>query len=133
MTILDQAAKFFREDDWAYLSAKDGTLVIPFAGENGRFTCYATSRENLDQFLFYAAVDEATPASRRAVMAEFVCRANYGMIIGNFELDMDDGEIRYKASADVEDVGLQPTMIRNLVYAACLTLDNYLPAIERIN
>ena len=29
-------------------------------------------------------------------MAEFVCRANYGLRDGNFELDVRDGELRYK-------------------------------------
>lgn len=133
MTLIEEAEKFFREDDWVYMRAEDGGLVLPFEGDNGRFTCYATAREGLDQFLFYAAVDDNTPEAHRATMAEFVCRANYGMILGNFEFDMNDGELRYKVSADVEDVGLHPTMIRNMVYAACLTLDNYLPAIKQIN
>lgn len=132
MTLLDEAARFFREDDWVYISA-EGSLVLPFEGEHGQFTCYAMTREDVDQFLFYAAVGENTPESRRATMAELLCRANYGLILGNFELDMDDGEVRYKASIDVEDVGLHQTTIRNMVYAACLTLDNYLPAIERVN
>jgi hypothetical protein len=30
----------------------------------------------------------------RAPPAEFITRANYGLIIGNFELDFEDGEIR---------------------------------------
>ena len=35
-------------------------------------------------------------------IAEFLTRTNYSMIIGNFELDFADGEIRYKTSIDVQ-------------------------------
>ncbi|MCL1912447.1 MAG: YbjN domain-containing protein [Eubacteriaceae bacterium] len=34
-----------------------------------------------------------------AKAAEFIARANYDMILGNFELDFHDGEVRYKTSA----------------------------------
>ncbi len=40
-------------------------------------------------------------------MAEFICRANYGLKNGNFELDMSDGEIRYKSYVDC--AGIMPT------------------------
>lgn len=36
-------------------------------------------------------------------MAEYLHRANYGLSIGNFELDVRDGEIRYKVSMNVQD------------------------------
>lgn len=42
-----------------------------------------------------------------AAMAEFVCRANYGLRNGCFELDMRDGEIRYRCYVDC--YGIMPT------------------------
>ena len=39
---------------------------------------------------------------QRQIVAELLARINYGLNIGNFELDMTDGEIRYKTSIDVE-------------------------------
>ena len=51
-----------------------------------------------DTYTVYAispvAADVSNP-EERAAMAEFICRANYGMRYGNFELDLRDGEIRY--------------------------------------
>jgi len=41
-------------------------------------------------------------SSKRGAVAEFINRANYGIIIGNFEMDFADGEIRYKTSIDVQ-------------------------------
>ncbi len=38
---------------------------------------------------------------RRNEMTEFICRANYGLRMGCFELDVDDGEIRFKINTPV--------------------------------
>ncbi len=65
-------------------------------------------------------------------MAEFLTRANYGLIIGNFELDFGDGEIRYKTSLDVEGDRLSQASIKQLVYTSVLTMDQYLPGIEAV-
>ena len=51
------------------------------------------------------------------------------MRIGNFELDFHDGEIRYKATLDYEGVGLEPIMIRNVIYPAAQTMDRYFPGL----
>ncbi|MBQ8619597.1 MAG: YbjN domain-containing protein, partial [Clostridia bacterium] len=40
-------------------------------------------------------------ADHRLAMAEYLTRVNWGMRNGNFELNMDDGEIRYKTYVHV--------------------------------
>ena len=39
----------------------------------------------------------------RQDVAEYIARANYGMVFGNFELDMSDGEVAFKLTLDCED------------------------------
>ena len=65
----------------------------------------------------------------RLAVAEYITRANYGLRIGNFELDFDDGEVRYKSSLDFESVELTPGLIRNTIYPAVQTMDRYLPGV----
>ena len=79
--------------------------------------------------IFYSFCPLQAPAERRLAVAEFLTRANYGLIIGNFELDFGDGEIRYKTSLDVDTDRLTPALMKQLVYANVLTLDQYLPGI----
>lgn len=62
-------------------------------------------------------------------MAEYLTRANYGLVLGNFEMDFRDGEVRYKTSIDVEGAEIVPGLIRNLVYANVITMDRYLPGL----
>ena len=49
----------------------------------------------------------ARPEEMRVPMAEFLTRANYGLRIGNFEMDFEDGEVRYKSSVDFEGIELR--------------------------
>ena len=100
-----------------------------FSGANGQVACYAQIRVDLEQLLFYVMCPVKVAEDRRSAMAEFIARANYGMRIGNFELDFSDGEVRYKSSFDFEDVVLQPEMIRNAIYPAVQTMDRYLPGL----
>ncbi len=54
------------------------------------------------------------------------------MIMGNFEMDIDDGEIRYKTSIDVEGSDLTPPLIRQVVYANLIITDRYHNGVMRV-
>jgi hypothetical protein len=124
---------FFEADEWPLIEDEDEPILyMNFQGENGQWHCLAKVREAEDQCVFYSLYPEAIPEDKRSILAEFLTRANYGMILGNFELDFDDGEIRYKTSIDVEGDRLTPTLVQNLVYTNVMTMDQYLPGILAI-
>jgi hypothetical protein len=132
-TILRQLLNFFTEDDWSFTKLQgESILRTAFQGENGEWICYAQAREAQQQFVFYSLCPIAPPEDKRQAIAEFLTRANYGMTIGNFEFDFDDGEIRYKTSIDVEGDRLSLALIKRLVYANVMTLDEYLPGIQAV-
>jgi len=54
------------------------------------------------------------------------------MTIGNFELDFNDGGIRYKTSIDVEGGRLTPALIKTLAYTNVSMMDEYLPGIRAV-
>ena len=66
-------------------------------------------------------------------MAEFIARANYGIVLGNFEIDFSDGEVRFKTSIDVEGSELTPALIEPVMYANVLTMDEYLPGLLAVS
>ncbi|MGH2410076.1 MAG: YbjN domain-containing protein, partial [Chloroflexota bacterium] len=72
------------------------------------------------------------PVERRLAMAEFLTRANYGLPIGNFELDFEDGEIRFKTSIDLEEVEPNPLLVKHVIYANVIMMDRYLPGIASV-
>lgn len=132
-TILQEILNFFTEDDWKFTKLPgESVLQIPFQGENGRWNCYAQAREDNKQFVFYSLSPITAPEEKRLAIAEFISRANYGMMIGNFELDFNDGEIRYKTSIDISGDNLSFALIKNLVYTNVSMMDKYLPGIMSV-
>jgi hypothetical protein len=122
--------RFFEEEDWKFVEMEGQTaLRLGCTGENGEWTCYAQIKEEPGRFLFYSVLSVKAPETKRAFVSEFITRANFGMVLGNFEMDYADGEIRYKTSAYLED--FQPTkdFFHTLVYTNLLVMDKYLPGI----
>ena len=91
-------------------------------------------REEARQFIFYSILDTFVPEESRQKMAEFMARANYDLLIGNFEMDFRDGEMRFKTSIDVEDTeeNFTSQIIRQMVYANVVTTDRYFPGIMKV-
>lgn len=132
-TIMEQMQKFFDVDEWHVTPMDDRpVLAMGFSGKNGNFQCFAQAREEQQQTVFYSVCSINAPDTRRAATAEFITRANYGLIIGNFELDYDDGEVRFKTSIDVEGDSLSENLMRHIVYANVLTMDRYLPGLMKV-
>lgn len=130
--IFNALVEFFEEDEWDFQWMEGASVLsMGFSGKNGKWQCFAQAREAQQQFVFYSVLPINVPPEKRQKVAELITRINYGMVIGNFELDFDDGEVRYKTSVDVEGAELTPPMIRQMVYANIIITDRYLPAVMR--
>jgi hypothetical protein len=120
--------KFLNEDGWHPQEVGENHVYrVFFAGQNGELVCFAQVRVELEQFLFYAVLPVRVPENMRLAMAEYLTRANYGLRIGNFEMDFEDGEVRYKSSLDFEGESLNYSLLRNTIYPAVQTMDRYIP------
>ncbi|MUG97832.1 YbjN domain-containing protein [Scytonema sp. UIC 10036] len=131
--IFEEMVNFFKADDWSFIQIEgQPVLQIVFQGENGKWTCYASTKIEQQQFIFYSLCSVNAPEDKRLAVAEFLTRANSGMVIGNFELDFANGEIRYKTSIDVQGDRLSFALIKRLVYANVTMMDRYLPGIMSV-
>ena len=110
---------------------RDGTVYrVPFSGASGTWDVLAEVREDQDQILFYALCPERAEGDSATRVMELLTRLNYGMVLGNFELDLDDGEIRFKTAA----VGPEPTpaYLSDVLMANVTVMDACLPAIQSV-
>lgn len=137
--IFEAMQGFFDGDGW-HPEALDGRTVLrmSFVGDSAQWICFAQAREAQRQALFYSVAPLKVPADRRGAVAEFITRANYGMILGNFELDFEDGEVRYKTSVDLDallipdgDEGLHAAF-KAMAYANVLSTDRYMPGLMAV-
>lgn len=134
-SMFDTMVQFFKDDEWRFEQIEGKTILkMGFKGENGAWRCFAQIREEQKQFIFYSILDFNVPAEKRPKMAEFITRANYGLITGNFEMDFSDGEVRFKTSMDVKDNEDKfcTSLIKKMVYLNVLMTDKYLPGIVAV-
>ena len=128
--IMDGIKTFFTSDDWNFTEETEGAFLrMGFRGKDGSWRCIARAREQQEQVVFYSIPEVNVPEERRAAMAEFITRANYGTIVGIFEMDYSDGEVRYKTSIDFEGSEVSAAHCKQLVYANVYTMDRYLKGI----
>jgi hypothetical protein len=124
--LFEALVDYLTEDEWKFHVVKEDTaLMLSFRGEAGSWQCYATTDDENQWFSFYSILPSIVPEEKRLEIAEFITRANYGQVIGNFEMDYGDGEVRYKTSIDIEGGELTPKMIENLLRFNLMTMDHY--------
>ena len=131
-TLFKSLVDFFEKDEWSFDEVESGkSLRLKVELENANYTCYASVNDEDNTFIFYSISPVKMPKNKYLLVAEFLARANYGLILGNFEMDFRDGEIRYKTSILV-DYELSAVVIKKLVYTNLSTIDDYFPGFMKI-
>lgn len=127
---------FLDEDDWNY-SFDDEKGIFRFGlnikGKLKNIDYIISVRKN--DFVLYCFPKisaDSEDADCMARMAEFITRANYGLQCGNFEMDYNDGEIRFHSFEDCEDLTLPKTVVQNQIYTAAFTMEKYGTGIAEI-
>jgi len=114
---------------WHYTEIEDDTgFQWRVQGPDGAWSVYALARGEERRFAVYSILDVTVPHERRTEAAELVARANHGLPVGNWELDMDDGGLRYKTAIDVVGGGLSLAAARRLIERNLSITDAYLAA-----
>lgn len=93
---------------------------------------YAAISPEAEQLVIYFNFGMAAPPNYRDECARLITRANWGLTIGNFEMDYEDGQLRFKSSLDFSGGELTGQMIRNAILPAMNAVDAYAQAIANV-
>src|SRR4051794_6484619 len=109
-----------------------GWVATDGFGQHGSWLLVGQAYEDRGQAAVYSVLPEHVPAERRTAVALLLARVNYGLVLGNLEMDLEDGEVRFKASIDFG--GSEPTdgLLRPVVATALLQFDRWLPALRAV-
>jgi hypothetical protein len=131
--IFDDIVEFFTGDEWSPEQIEEQpVLKMDFEGDNGKWTCLAFAYDERERVVFTSILPVEVPEEKRREVAEFLTRANFGMEIGNFEMDFSDGSVQFRTSVDIEGGELTPKMIQNLAYVNVTVSDQYLPGLVMV-
>lgn len=122
---------------WHYeFDAETGILYFCFAVHSKLESTNIVLDVQHDQYVLYAVLPLAAPTEDSKIMqrmCEFTVCANYGLHIGNFEMDIRDGELRYHTYVDCDgDQFPNDKIVRNSIHVAVQMLERYTDAILEI-
>ncbi|MBP5321124.1 MAG: hypothetical protein J6334_09050 [Kiritimatiellae bacterium] len=125
--IIDAVRDFLDEDDWRYEFESEKTLIRFGVSLNCKLKdvrCVVDFGD--DYYIVYAIspinADKETPQE----MLKYLSMANYGLRNGNFELDVRDGEIRYKCYVNCDGIeALSKSIIEDSIKIPCAMFDRY--------
>lgn len=125
----------------AYLRGRDldldedpaeDTVSFPVSLPDAAWHVYAWARDDASELLVHSVLPYHVPVERRTEAALFLTRANLGLSLGNWELDLDDGEVRFKTCLDLNGEPPVPGLIKPQFDANLHTTYRYLAALAAV-
>lgn len=129
-TIANAIKSYLKEDDWHFsFDEEKGLFKFDLTLSRGKIKNinYLIDVED-DEYIVYAAAPigaDEEDKKMMANMAEFICRANYGLPRGNFELDMRDGEVRFKCFVDCDGITPTSEMVQHSIHCPAAMFKRY--------
>jgi hypothetical protein len=127
----DAVARYLAGRDWPFQEIDD-LFATPVTGTAGNWMAYFVPREEDEQLLVYSGLRATVPTDRLDAVLNYLTRANFDLAIGNFEANVDDGQVRFKTSIDVAGAELSDPLIDHLFMANVASADRYLPGLEAV-
>lgn len=83
--------------------------------------------------LFLSRLPLHIPADRRAEVCDYITRVNYGVVLGGFELELDEGDLNYKiVGALGRENEMDAEAFRRLLYLGNGMIDKYAPGVMAV-
>ena len=115
-----------------YIELENSTVAFRLGGHRGTYECFVFVEEEMEQVGCTCALSFRAPEDRRLALAEAVTRANWGLRLGGFDLDLSDGEVRVRIGVDVEGGLFAATMMHNMIGMSLGMCDRYQDAFLRV-
>ena len=125
--------EFFKTQSWDYKEDGQRPVVYTAANaENGPLRCFVSAGNDNEHLVFISFFPAIAPPKKRRACAEVITRINYDLLHGCFEMDFEDGEIRFRTSIGVLDIPIAPKQVEHLVFSNLAMMDRYIAPIMRV-
>jgi hypothetical protein len=127
-----EAITYLQARNWDLTVADDGeTLFTTYVGTEGEYGC------RLDLFFgailcFQSTAPLLVQSHRRSEATEFFTRVNWILIRGDFEMDLESGEVRFRTTIDFKDSLISTEMLAALIYGNVATMNRYYPGLVAV-
>jgi len=130
-TLLDRVCDYLNDKEWSFTRFEDrDCLVFNLRLRDGGVRVIVDIWEGAgwSRILVYAIYPTFVPEHRRPAVCEAIARINYANILGCFEMDMADGEVRARTTLE-SDVLIGEEMIDRAIRKSLDLADQYQAAL----
>lgn len=115
--IAQSIQSFFDGNDLKYVYLEDKNVFVTSLPVNGSLVekYRLILRVGADEVMAHAQLETYVDEPRRAEVSQYLTRVNYGLKNGSFDMDFQDGEVRYKVFIDSGDRELTRQELINLI------------------
>lgn len=118
------------ESDYDFeVAESDEVLRLGVETDAGEWVAYLRVMPD-GRCVIYSQAPFEVPDGTRKDMAELITRLNFGIVVGNLEMDFADGECRFKSSFDSGGEPVPPRLLHNFVDGNLANMDRYLPSLQ---
>ncbi|HYV28873.1 MAG TPA: hypothetical protein VFA77_15155 [Candidatus Eisenbacteria bacterium] len=117
---------------WEPRRLDDCSFSFPWAAGCIPFSCYAEINPDLHAFIFRAINPLKVEPPRRALVAELLHRINYDQPIGNWAINLDTGDVRFKNGFYFRNEVPTENMMRNTIHSSLSAIYHDIMAIVKL-
>jgi hypothetical protein len=126
-------AEAFAALDWPCSRPESLPVLLgELEGPLGRWPFYVQAAAALGVVAFVSVCPLRVKAELRLDVAGFLANVNRDLAHGAFELDANDGEVRFKTLLPVEDAPIGTGLVRRLVRANGIAVESVLPELRAV-
>lgn len=125
-SVYETICKSLDNRDWKYERHDDDLTILSEAqGEDLPVSMIIRVDPNAQVVSLYSPMPFNIAEEKRIDAAIAVCVANYGLINGSFDYDLNDGEIRFRLVTSFRESMLSEELFMYMVLVAAATVDDY--------
>lgn len=132
-TIIKSVSNFLKCEGIPF-EQPDGEPMVKtgFRGDNGYFVIFITADDEDRLLEAFTMCPLNVPKAKLAAVTELIARINCRLRVGNFDIDLTDGEVGFRVGIRVGDTILDRDMLGGTIFGSSLAMDRFFPAIASV-
>lgn len=122
--------QYLKNDEWHYTFDEEREIIRCGINLKNRLKeCRIIADIDETKYLTLALINLNCDEEHRDELAKFLTMVNYGLLIGNFEMDYNDGEVRYKVATNCKDCIPSQSVVEDSMMIPAVMFEQYGDAI----
>ncbi len=133
MGLLERVCEMLHQDEWVFSTdAEQGMAIAIVRGMHAYYSCVFLADDELECLTLYTDINTKVPEIKRLRICDFLNRANHGLVLGSFEMNMLDGDVSFRVALPVCGCEFSLQQLRTMISASIFTFDRYYPGIMNV-